>query len=75
MSRPIHTYLCPACRKTIDDSELANQCCGVSPARIFIRKSGTESLLRILVEHEDEVYAKDVCKEIEIRIKGLFNER
>ena len=39
--------------------------------RLVIRKSGTEPLIRVMGEHEDENILKDTVYEIVEKIKGM----
>jgi phosphoglucosamine mutase len=32
--------------------------------RILLRPSGTESVVRVMVEHEDEAVCREVCEEV-----------
>jgi phosphoglucosamine mutase len=43
--------------------------------RILLRPSGTEPLVRVMVEHEDEAVCREVCEEVAATVSSLSPER
>jgi phosphoglucosamine mutase len=44
--------------------EVAAEEAGLGQGRVLLRPSGTEPLVRVMVEHEDEVVCREVCEEV-----------
>jgi phosphoglucosamine mutase len=44
-----------------------------SEGRILLRPSGTEPLVRVMVEHEDEAVCREVCEEVASAVASVVS--
>jgi phosphoglucosamine mutase len=43
--------------------------------RVLLRPSGTEPVVRVMVEHEDETVCRQVCEEVSRAVAGAGEEK
>ncbi|MDQ3637127.1 MAG: phosphoglucosamine mutase, partial [Actinomycetota bacterium] len=65
--------------RSIAESASVKECVGRaerrlgSEGRILLRPSGTEPLVRVMVEHEDEVVCREVCEEVASAVASVVS--